>query len=268
MRAIRLMRAVSLAQYKESSAFRSQMAITILTGPVFFLIQFFIWSAVFSVRDTVNGMTLEQILLYYGVIAMIGFLTYDNADWDVQDLVHSGRLVTFLLRPISYRHYAMSIKIGHRMLAFWVEIIPVFLIFYFLFGIKMIPYQFGWFLVSITLSFFMVFLVNFCIGMSAFWLMRAQGVRRMFLLLKDVSAGVFIPLSFFPEVLQKVLFFMPFQYIAYVPSQVFKGSYELAGYTFAIPVIVGLQAVAVLIMWGVSEWIWRLGLNKFTGVGT
>jgi len=268
MRAIRLMRAVSLATYKESSAFRSQMAISILTGPVFFLIQFFIWSAVFSVRDTVNGMTLDQILLYYGVVAMIGFLTFDFSDWELQDLVHSGKLVTFLLRPVSYRFYSISVKIGHRMLAFWIEVIPVYLIFYFLFGIKMVPHHLGWFIVSITLSFIMVFLVNFCIGMSSFWLMRAQGVRRMFLLLKDVSAGVFIPLSFFPEVLQKVLFFLPFQFIAYVPNQVFLGSYQLAGYSLSIPMIVGLQVVAVLIMWGVSEWLWRLGLNKFTGVGT
>lgn len=268
MRSLRLMRTVAFTAYKQSTAFRSQMAISILTGPVYFLIQFFIWSAVFSVRDTVNGMTFEQILAYYGLAALINYVIFDNADYDLQDLVHNGKLVTFLLRPISYRFYAVSGKVGSRALAVVLEMIPVYLIFYWAFSIHLVPKQPFWFLVSLILSFVMAFLVNFCIGTCAFWLMRAHGIRRVFLLFKDFSAGVFVPLSFFPEVLQTVVFFMPFQFISYVPIQVFLGSYQLAGYTMSLPGIIGLQALAVLAMWGVSELLWRLGINKFTGVGT
>jgi ABC-2 type transport system permease protein len=132
----------------------------------------------------------------------------------------------------------------------------------------LIPEQTAWFIVSISLSFIMVFFVNYCIGLSAFWFMRAEGVRRMFLLLKDVSAGVFIPLSFFPDILQKVLFFLPFQFITYVPTQVYLGSYQLAGYKLSIPGILSIQAIAVLLMWGLSEIIWRFAIKRFTGVGT
>jgi ABC-2 type transport system permease protein len=262
------MRAVALASYKQATAFRSQMAVSILTGPVYFLIQFFIWSAVFSTRDTVNGMTFEQILAYYGLAALINYIIFDSADWDVQDLVHSGKLVTFLLRPISYRFYAFSAKTGNRLLAFMLELIPVYFIFYGVFHIRLIPAQAGWFIVSVILSFVMTFLVNFCIGTCAFWLMRAHGVRRVFLLFKDFSAGVFVPLSFFPDVLQTVVFFMPFQFISYVPIQVFLGSYQLAGHSLSLPAVVGLQALAVMGMWGISELLWRLGVKKFTGVGT
>ena len=103
MKSFRLLRAVSLASYKESTAFRSQMAISIMTGPVYFLIQYFIWSAVFSEREVVNGMTLEQILAYYGLVALINYMIYDSTDWDMADTIHNGRLVTFLLRPMSYQ---------------------------------------------------------------------------------------------------------------------------------------------------------------------
>jgi ABC-2 type transport system permease protein len=260
--------AVALASYKESSAFRSQMAVSILTGPVFFLIQFFIWSAVFSTRDTVNGMTFEQILAYYGLAALINYIIFDSADWEMQDLVHSGKLVTFLLRPISYRFYSFSAKTGNRLLAFGLELVPVYFIFYWVFDIHLVPKHPIWFLISVTLSFFMTFLVNFCIGTCAFWLMRAHGARRMFLLFKDFSAGVFVPLSFFPEALQAFVFFMPFQFISYVPIQVFLGSYQLAGHSLTIPAVVGLQALSVTVMWGAAELLWRLGIKKFTGVGT
>jgi len=96
---------------------------------------------------------------------------------------------------------------------------------------------------------------------------KTGGIRSMFLLVRDVFTGVLIPLTFFPDVIQKVLLYLPFQYISYVPVRVFLGSYELAGIKMEIPQIVALQAVAVLVMWAFSEAIWRLGIRRFTGVG-
>lgn len=268
MQPIRLMRAIAFASYKQATAYRSQMAVSILTGPVYFLIQFFIWRAVFSTRDTVNGMTFGQVLAYYGTAALIGYLIYDEADWNVQNMVHSGKLLTFLLRPVSYRFYALSTKLGSRLLAFGLELVPVYLIFFLGFGIRLVPERPFWFLASAALSFLMNFLVNFCIGTWSFWLMRTQGIRRVFLLFKDFSSGVFVPLSFLPGALQTAVAVMPFQFISYAPVRVFLGSYELAGRSLSIPAVVGLQALAVAAVWGVSELLWRCGINKFTGVGT
>ena len=109
--------------------------------------------------------------------------------------------------------------------------------------------------------------INYCVGMTAFWLTNTGGIRSIFLILRDLCAGVFVPLSFFPGWVQHVLFYLPFQFMIYVPVRVFLGDYELAGYTLTIPQIVGLQAVAVALMWGFSEIIWCLGIRRFTGVG-
>nr|MDA3846647.1 ABC-2 family transporter protein [Vallitaleaceae bacterium] len=94
-----------------------------------------------------------------------------------------------------------------------------------------------------------------------------DGIRRLFLLIRDVFAGVFLPLTFFPVLFQKILFFMPFQYITYVPIRVFMGSYSLGNITLSIPEIVGLQAISVIVMYLVSEVMWRAGIKQFTGVG-
>jgi len=267
IRALNIIRAVGLATYKEWAAYRSHMAVSIVVGPVYFLVQFFIWHAVFASRDTLNGFTLEQMLAYYGILSVITYLTFDFADWNLQMLIRTGKYVTFMLRPMSHRFFALSQKLGHRTLGFWLEFIPVFLIYMLLFRINLIPASLGWAVLSVALGFLMTFLVNYCIGLTAFWLTNADGVRRMFLLLRDVTAGVFVPLTFFPEAVQKVLMFLPFQFMQYVPVRVFIGEYEMAGVTLSIPHIVGLQALAVLAMWGVSEVLVRLGMRKFTGVG-
>jgi ABC-2 type transport system permease protein len=262
-----MIRAVGWATYKEWAAFRSHMAVSILIGPIYFLVQYFIWQAIFSTRDTLNGFTLEQMLVYYGVMSCINYLTFDFADWNLQMLIRTGKYVTFVLRPVSHIFFAFSQKIGHRSLGFWMEFLPVSLIYFFVLGIDLIPAQPLWAIISVILGFVMTFLVNYCIGLTAFWLTNADGIRRMFLLVRDVTAGMLIPLTFFPEIVQKVLLFLPFQFMQYVPVRVFVGSYELAGVTLSIPQIVGLQAVAVLLMWGLSSVLITLGLRKFTGVG-
>ena len=124
-----------------------------------------------------------------------------------------------------------------------------------------------WFLLSVFLSFLMTFLVNYCIGMTGFWLTRTDGLRMMFGVIRDVFAGVFIPLNFFPVPIQKIFFFLPFQFITYVPIRVFIGSYELAGLSLSVPRIVGVQACAVAVMLTAAECLGRISMRKFSGVG-
>lgn len=264
---LRVLRAAALATYKEWAAYRSQMAVSIFVGPVYFLTQLFIWRAVYTTRATLNGLTLEEMVTYYGISMVIGYLTFDSADWDLQMLVRTGGFITFRLRPVSYCFYAFCQKVGHRLLALWVELLPVYLIFFFLFGIKLTPAQPGWALLSIGLSFVLVFLTDFCIGATAFWLTKTEGVRRAMLALRDLCSGVFFPLVFFPRGLQKVLFYLPFQFLTYAPIRVFIGHYELAGVSLPIPEVVGLQFLAVLVMYGVYRVLWHFGIKRFTGVG-
>lgn len=259
--------AVGWATIKEWAAYRSHMAISILVGPTYFLVQYFIWDAIFAEQDTLNGFTLEEMLIYYGAMSVITYLTFDFADWNLQMLIRTGKYSTFILRPISHRFFALSQKIGHRSLGFWLEFLPVLLIYLFIFKINLIPSQPMWAFFAIILGFLMTFLLNYCIGLTAFWLTNAEGIRRIFLFIRDLTAGMFVPLTFFPEFIQTILFFLPFQFMLYVPVQVLIGNYELAGISLSLQQIVGLQALAVVIMWGVSELLVRLGENKFTGVG-
>lgn len=264
---IAVIRAVGFATYKEWAAFRSHMAASLLVGPVLFLVQVFIWQAMYENRETMNGMTYEQMLSYFGVVMLIHYISFDFADWNLQMLVRSGKFVTFALRPLPHWLFALAQKMGHRSLALGIEVLPVMALFIFVFGVNLKPAEPGLAIITIALSFLMHFIVNYCVGLTAFWLVRADGVRRVFLLLKDVSAGVFIPLSFFPDVLQKILFFLPFQFITYLPAQVYIGHYELAGISLSLWQAVGLQAAAVAVAGAGMLLLYNAALKRFTGVG-
>ncbi len=267
IRSIRILRAVAFVTYKEWAAYRSHMLLSLFIGPAFFLAQVFIWKAVYAGRASVGGFTLDAMLRYYGTVSVIHYLIMDFADWNLQMLVRTGKFLTFALRPMHHMFFALSQKVGHRILGFIFEFIPVWLIFALVFRIPLIPARPLWALASVALGFLTLFFINYSVGILSFWLTRTDGIRFLFRFIRDILAGVFIPLSFFPAAVQKALFFLPFQFTAYVPARVFTGAYELAGISMGIPQIVGLQAAAALLMCGVAWLLFRLGIRRYTGVG-
>lgn len=262
------LRAVAFVTYKEWAAYRSHMLLSLLVGPAFFLSQFFIWKALYSQHTTLGGFDLAGMLAYYGITTILYYLTMDFADWNLQMHIRAGSFLTFLLRPLSHRWFAFSQKVGHRILGFLFEFLPVWAILAWGFGIVLLPHDWFWTGLSVALGFIMMFLINYTVGLVAFWLVRTDGIRGLFALLRDLLAGTFLPLSFFPLPVQQVLFFLPFQFTSYVPVRVFLGHYELGGLSLSIPAIVGIQALAVVAMGLITELVWRLGVRRFTGVGT
>lgn len=263
-----ILKSVAFVTYKEWSAYRTHSMVSILVGPVYFIIQYFIWKAVYGgSSEAINGMEFKQILCYYGAITLIGYLVMDFADWNLQMLIRTGKYLTFQLRPIHHRFFALSQKIGHRILGFIFEFLPCFFILEFIFKIDLIPKNIELAVISIIFAFLMNFYVNYCIGMTAFWLVQSQGIRQVYQVVAEILSGSLIPLIFFPETLQKMLFFLPFQYITYVPASVVMGKYSLGGITMDLGQIVLIQGCAVVFIIMLCEIIYRLAMNKYTDAG-
>lgn len=264
---LEVLKAVAFVTYKEWSAYRTHSLVSVFVGPVYFIVQFFIWTAVYGDNGSLAGMELEQTIRYFGALALIGYLVMDFADWNLQMLIRTGKYLTFALRPIHHRFFALSQKVGHRILGFFLEFLPCLVIFSCVFKIDMVPRYPVWTVISIILAFFMNFYVNYCLGMAAFWLVQTNGLRSVFGFISQIFSGALVPLVFFPKWLQKCLFFLPFQYTSYVPAMVWTGRYIIGGISLSIPQIVGVQAIAVLVVFGISEIIYRLAMKQFTGVG-
>lgn len=264
---LRLCRAVAAVTYKEWSAYRTHSMVSIIVGPVYFIVQYFIWTAVYGDQASVGGIELPRMIRYFGATALIGYLIMDFADWNLSMLVRTGKFLTFHLRPLHHRSFALYQKIGHRFLGFLFEFLPCVLIFVFIFGIDMRPASWLWSILSIALAFLMNFYVNYTIGLTSFWLVQSGGLRGAFMLISSIFSGALIPLDFFPHWLQVIQFFLPFQYIAYMPAMVFTGQYSLGGIELPIGLVVGIQAAAVLVTFAFNQLVYRLALKQFTAVG-
>ena len=264
---LQICKAVAFVTYKEWSAYRTHSLVSIFVGPVYFIVQYFIWTAVYSNSESLGGMELWQILSYFGISALIGYLTMDFADWNLQMLVRTGKFLTFILRPMHHRYFALSQKLGHRVLGFFFEFLPCFLIFMILFRIDIIPQEIGWTLLSVVLAFLMNFYVNYTLGMTAFYFVQANGIRVVYQLLANVFSGMLIPLSFFPSQIQWVMMFLPFQYTNYIPAMVWTGNNSIGEMELTIPQAVLFQGIALIITALMSEVIYRASIKRFTAVG-
>jgi len=262
-----ILKAVAASTYKEWAAYKSHMALTILIAPLGLIIQYFIWSAVYSNRTSFKSFSLDQMLQYYVVSAMIGLIVFDFAEWNLQMLIHTGKLTTFMLRPMVHMRYALYQKIGHRLLSLWIEVIPVGLIAILMLHIYPETTNIFWSVISILLGFFMAFYIDYSIGILAFWVVKNGSLRGALGIISSLSAGMYFPLVFFPHWLQNIMFLLPFQYMSYVPVCVFLGSYKLGSVALSIPQIVLVQAIAVLLMYLVSKILWYFGCKKYMGVG-
>ena len=89
----------------------------------------------------------------------------------------------------------------------------------------------------------------------------------MYQLLADIFAGMLIPLSFFPDIVQRIMMFLPFQYTNYIPAMVWTGADSIGTLGLTVPQAVIYQAIAVVLTAGLSEIIYRSSIKRFTAVG-
>jgi ABC-2 type transport system permease protein len=260
-------RAIAFVTIKEYIVYRTHMMVSIFVGPVYFIVQYFIWTAVYGGGGTLKGIEYLQMIRYFGVLTLIRYIIWDSADWNLSMLIRTGKFLTFALRPIHHPFFALSQKIGHRMLGTLVEALPCALIFTLLFKVDIRPASIPWAVLSILLAYFIGFYVNYTIGIASFWIVESQGIRSFYSLLYGVFSGSFIPLVFFPKPLQIIQFFLPFQYTSYVPAMVCIGKYELGDIQLSVPAIVGIQAVALLCVFITSELLYNTAMKRFTAVG-
>lgn len=260
-------KAVAFVTYKEWSAYRTHSLVSVFVGPVYFVVQYFIWSAVYGGTGSLAGLEFAQTIRYFGASALIGYLTMDFADWNLQMLVRTGKFLTFALRPMHHRFFALSQKLGHRVLGFFFEFIPCLLIFALLFRVDIMPENVLWTVCSVALAFLMNFYVNYCLGMTAFFLVKASGIRVVYQLFGQIFSGALIPLNFFPHLIQKIMVFLPFQYTNYIPAMVWTGSDSIGALGLTVPQAVISQAVAVCLMFLFSEALYRCSIKRFTAVG-
>ncbi len=248
--------------YRVNFLFRSLFGLIPLTATLS------LWRTIYGDKgEVLSGYTLSQMISYYLVITIVDMLTaVAEDDWQIAADIKDGRISQFLLKPIDYQTYRLCLFAAGRVIYTSVALLPILAFIFFQREHFVFPSQpITWlaFAVSITLTAMLQFLLSYSMALLSFWLQEVSTFIFIVYAFEYIVWGHLFPLDILPPWLERILMCTPFPYQLYFPVNVFleksTGSELLAGF--------GMQAMWVVLAYGLARWIWQRGVRHYEAVG-
>jgi ABC-2 type transport system permease protein len=243
-------------------AYRARYYVGVLTYLFNVSVYYFIWRAVFQHTDRIVGLTLEQMVTYVAVGWAIRSFYFNEIDRDLGAQVLEGRLAMNLIRPVDFQVAMIADAAGQSAFRAVLFTIPITVVLALIFPLQApaSPLAGLLFLLSATLSFFLVAALNFLVGLIAIRSKSIQGILRAKYLVLELLSGLLIPTTLFPEPLKSLLFASPFPHINFTPAALYLG--KAAGRDAAA--LLGLQAGWTVLLLAIGQWAWRRSRRRIT----
>jgi ABC-2 type transport system permease protein len=207
-----------------------------------------------------------QLISYYVMLSAVSMITGHWAAEYVAEEIRMGGLSPFLLRPMPYIAVWACDAIGQKLLMLAL-LLPQLAVVGLVFRGELQPPPNPWlwplFLISLALATSFAFLLQFAMGLLAFWVEDIGGIRRVEGVTRAFLSGALIPLALFPAWLKPFLELQPYRYALSFPLEVLTrelSAAELAGGF-------GCQALYTAAAYLVYRLLWRRGLRRYAATG-
>jgi len=251
-------------------AYRVNFFARALFGLVPLLAMLQLWGTIYAGRGdaaTLGGLTLAQMLSYYLIAQVVDALSaVTDDDWQIAADIKDGNISQFLLKPVDYLWYRLSLFAAGRATYVMVAALPLG-VFLFWFREHLVWPADGaqWlaFGLSLVLAALLQFFLSFALAALAFWVLEVSTFIFIVYAFEYLASGHLFPLDLLPAGLQRVMMLTPFPYQLYFPVSVYLGN------TTGRELISGLllQGAWVLAAWAFARFLWARGLRKYAAVG-
>jgi ABC-2 type transport system permease protein len=228
------------------------------------LIIYSFWHAVYENQTMIEGMSLNTMITY-----VIMALTLNNYTAGVgsqlANNVRDGSVAIELMRPYNLLDKLVALDLGNKVTGTIREAIPMLLIAYFFIGMNAPQHWTGLllFLFSAMLGILIGTQLDLVIGIMAFWLLNIWGLRVLRSAILLFFSGALLPISLFPEWLQSISKFLPFQSMVYIPVSIYTGQITGVAATYAI-LIQFLWLVGIFVA---IRFVWSIAIRRVTIFG-
>jgi len=163
-------------------------------------------------------LTFNETFLSAGLRSAIFILLKTYADWYIHYEIREGAIATYLTKPLDFQIYNLFANLGSLLMNLTAITIPTAVLLAFVFKVQF-AYGPGLFLfpLSLFLAFLISFSIDYAIGLMGFYSESVWGLSITKEIIVTVFSGALIPLQFFPEAIQSVLYWLPFQAIYHTP---------------------------------------------------
>lgn len=228
-----------------------------------------LWRAIFegAEGDDVGGYRLSELITYYLVVNIVSALTaVTEDDWQIASDIRDGRISQFLLKPVDYLRYRLSLFVAGRLVYTAAALIPTALFLLsqreYLEGPASVTHL-ACFVASLGMTAMLQFLVSFTMALLAFWVLEVATFIFILFAFEYVAGGHLFPLDLLPPFWRELLNLTPFPYMLYFPVRVYLGKVEGSELWTGM----AIQAGWLLAVYLLARWVWRRGLRHYSAVG-
>ena len=265
LRVFKLYLAFGRNAFLEMLAYRLRYYAGWITYLLFVSVHYFIWSAVYASHpegSAIKGFTLDEMITYVAVGWVARSLYFSYADSDIDELVRSGQVGLYLLRPVDFHLVVLAKSAGESLFRLLFFSLPIGSVILLLFPISP-PVSWACFFMFLAATFFSFLIMvelSFAVGLTSFYLKSIEGVIRAKYFLVQLLSGLLLPLSFFPSWCRIFLENLPFQSIAYVPLKIYLGKLEGAAAVREI----GAQFLWFAALYILGQVLWRSAVRRLS----
>ena len=216
---------IAVKSFQKHLAYRAANLAGIATNAFFGAVYVLVYTALFSDRADVAGLTLADTITY-AIVAqslLVAMSAFGNRE--LSDAIVKGTIAVDLARPVDFYLYWASLDLGRSVYYLIFRGAPTFVIGALLFGVRWPPSAgvFLLFLAAVALGMVVSFAFRFITNSFAFWTTDARGLIYLTNTVIMFFSGFIVPLNFFPPPLQAIANALPFRALAQLPISIYLG---------------------------------------------
>ncbi len=257
-------------ELKRNLAYKGAFYLFMLCSLFGTFINYYLWMAIYGSADgaSLGGFTKNEMIVYVFMSYVTSSTVMISIARDLGREVVKGDVAMNLIKPIDYRMSMISRAFGTMIYHFLMPCVFVWIamevVRVTVFGEVMTPViQMALYLVSMCFSFLIYVLFDFCFGMIAFFTTYIFGLQMAKQALLLFLTGQLIPLSFFPEAVQRVFDFLPFSSMVYTPVMLYLGKYGTSEICF----VLARQLVWIVLLYVLGSLIWKKVTKRLVVLG-
>ena len=219
-----------------------------------------IW-VVMSQIPSLNGWSLNQILLIYGLITLAKSINHMFADnlWTLgRQYIRTGAFDRFMVRPINPLFHLLADRFCHDGIGNFLVGNSLVVISLQALNIHLTPVNLLYLVVAVASGGLIFIALNLITGTSAFWIMDAVPVMRVVF---DNHLFAQYPLNIYPKAIGILLtWLIPYGFASFYPATHLMGL-QTAWLAWLAPLV-----AAVLLL--IAYQVWKYGLRHYAGTAS
>jgi len=249
--------------YRVNFLFRATFGLVPLTAMVM------LWKTIYAGTSggTVGAYDLAQMISYYLLVTVTDALTaVTEDDWQIAADIKDGLISQFLLKPMDYLGYRLSLFVAGRLVYATVAALPVTLFILWHREYFVLPPDAATalcFFFSLFLTALLNFLTSFTMALLAFWVLEVATFIFILFAFEYLAGGHLFPLDILPASLVEFLNFTPFPYMLYFPISVYLGRTQHEALWGGL----AMQALWVVAAYALARIVWARGIRRYSAVG-